>query len=163
MSRIVAVRRSAYRLAYQLLRAYSRLCHPSLSGVKCVLLDGELVLLVRHTYGERGWTLPGGIRARGEDPLGTARRELREELGIDVATLRGVGEIELRLDGRADRVHCFCAQVAGPTLRPDAAEIAEARWWPRDRLPAPLSPYTLEILGLTQRPRLLPLDRAGGL
>jgi 8-oxo-dGTP pyrophosphatase MutT (NUDIX family) len=147
---VLLARRSAYRLGYRLLRAYSRLRHPSLSGVKCVLCDGELVLLVRHTYGPPGWSLPGGIMRPSEDPLHTARRELAEELGVQVGALRAVGEIQAHIDGRRDRVHCFSAQVHSPVLTLDAAEIAEARWWPRDHLPRPLSPHTLEVLGLAR-------------
>jgi ADP-ribose pyrophosphatase YjhB (NUDIX family) len=159
----VLARRGAYRLGYRLLRSYSRVRHPSLSGVKCVLCDGELVLLVRHTYGPPGWSLPGGIMRRSEDPAHAARRELAEELGVQVDALRAVGEIQVHIDGRSDRVHCFCAAVRAPALRLQRAEIAEARWWPRDRLPDPLSPHTREVLGLSQPSPLLPLDRAGGL
>jgi ADP-ribose pyrophosphatase YjhB (NUDIX family) len=142
----LGVRRQGYRVAYQLLRGYSLLRHPSLTGVKCALTDGERVLLVRHTYGRPGWGLPGGILRHGEDPARTTRRELREELGLEVGELRGLGEIEVAIDGRHDRVHCFAAAVSRPAMRPDGAEIADARWWPRDRLPEQLSPYTREIV-----------------
>lgn len=144
----LGLRRRGYRLAYQALRCYSLLRHPSLAGVKCALTDGERVLLVWHTYGHPGWGLPGGILRRGEDPLQTTRRELREELGleVEVGELDGLGEIEVRIDGRRDLVHCFHAEVRSPSLSPDGAEIAAARWWPRDRLPDPLSPYTREVL-----------------
>jgi 8-oxo-dGTP pyrophosphatase MutT (NUDIX family) len=42
--------------------------------------DGRVVL-VRLTYA-RGWHLPGGGVARGEDPQAAALRELREEIGM---------------------------------------------------------------------------------
>src|SRR5579875_3194620 len=103
-------RRGAYQIGYELLRAYSLIRHPSLTGVKCVLRDGERVLLVRHTYGRPGWSLPGGLLGR--------------------------GEIEVAVDGRRDRVHCFGGEASAEAIRPNAAEIAEARWWPPDRLPS---------------------------
>jgi len=80
----VAVRRPAYRAAYRVLQVWWFVTRPQKSGVKCVLTDGEQVLLVRHTYGRRYWDVPGGSVKRGEPPLRAARREMREELGVDV-------------------------------------------------------------------------------
>ena len=41
------------------------------------------ILLVKPTYKE-GWDIPGGYVEPGESPRAAARREVREELGIDV-------------------------------------------------------------------------------
>ncbi|MGW8374345.1 NUDIX hydrolase [Streptomyces sp. ODS28] len=49
---------------------------------------GGRVLLVKPTYKE-AWDLPGGMAEANEAPHFAALRELREELGLDVA-LRGV-------------------------------------------------------------------------
>jgi len=46
--------------------------------------DGRgFVLLVKPTYKE-GWDLPGGYVEQGESPREAARREVREELGLDI-------------------------------------------------------------------------------
>lgn len=52
-------------------------------GAVCLLEhDGEfLVLWQPH---RRGWTLPGGLLSRGETPEEAVRREVREEVGLDV-------------------------------------------------------------------------------
>jgi ADP-ribose pyrophosphatase YjhB (NUDIX family) len=142
----LVVRRSAYRLGYELLRAYSLLRHPSLTGVKCVITDGGRVLLVRHTYGPPGWGLPGGLLHSGEDPASAARRELAEELGVKVGELGRLGEIEVAIDGRRDTVHCFHVDLRGGEIHTEAAEIAQACFYERDRLPRPLSPYTEAIV-----------------
>ncbi len=47
-----------------------------------LFVNGDRVLLVRKTYGER-WDIPGGYVDRGESPAQACRRELREELGLD--------------------------------------------------------------------------------
>jgi 8-oxo-dGTP diphosphatase len=41
------------------------------------------VLLVRPTY-KPGWDIPGGYVGVGESPLAACRREVREELGVDL-------------------------------------------------------------------------------
>lgn len=55
-----------------------------------VLLRDEegRVLLVKPTY-KPGWDLPGGMAEANEAPDDAARRELREELGLDI-TLHGL-------------------------------------------------------------------------
>ena len=55
-----------------------------------VLLRDEAgrVLLVKPTY-KPGWDLPGGMAEANEAPDDAARRELKEELGLDV-TLHGL-------------------------------------------------------------------------
>ena len=69
----VGLRRRAYRLAYALLCVYWFVRRPECHGVKCVLTDGALVLLVRHTYGPPLWDLPGGaIKSGGGAAAGRA-------------------------------------------------------------------------------------------
>jgi 8-oxo-dGTP diphosphatase len=54
-------------------------------GSGCLFRDGDgRLLLVKPTYKEN-WDLPGGAVEEGESPLAACRRELLEELGIDVA------------------------------------------------------------------------------
>ena len=75
MSIPVALRRQGYRTAHRLLRIWWFVRRPAMHGVKCVLTDGERVLLVRHTYGQRDWDLPGGNVRRGEVVQNAASRE----------------------------------------------------------------------------------------
>jgi 8-oxo-dGTP pyrophosphatase MutT (NUDIX family) len=142
----LGLRRLGYRLAHAALRAYWFVRRPHVEGVKCVLTSGEQVLLVRHTYGNRSWDLPGGSTKRNEPPLNTARREMHEELGIDVEHWRSLGQVFGSDYHRHDEMHCFQAELAQPELTFDRGEIAAAGWFHRDRLPARLSPHVLEIL-----------------
>lgn len=142
----VPLRRLGFRVAYAGLRVYWLLARPHVSGVKCVLTDGECVLLVRHTYGHRSWDLPGGGVKRGEPPAATARREMNEELGICVDDWRPLGEVSLSIDHRRDRLHCFQAELRAPQLEVDGAELSAARWFPRRELPDDLGRYVRPVL-----------------
>lgn len=49
-----------------------------------VVNDGGGVLLLRHTYGEPMWRLPGGLVERGEEVYDAAVREVAEEASCDI-------------------------------------------------------------------------------
>ncbi len=145
MSVAVALRRAAYRLAYAILRVYWYVWRPHVQGVKCVLTDGEQVLLVRHAYGPRTWDLPGGSIKRRESPANAATREMQEELGVWVPQWRPLGTLELVIDHRHDAIHCFAAELHAPELVIDRGELEAVRWFPLDRLPR-VGRYTQKIL-----------------
>jgi 8-oxo-dGTP diphosphatase len=131
------IRRSAYRVASHLLAAYRFVRRPTVRGVRCVLVRGGEVLLVRHTYCDRAWALPGGLMRRGEAPEITARREMREELGLDIAVWRALGHLRFVGTERARHVVACMAATAPPDeLDLNPAEIHEIAWFPRDALPA---------------------------
>jgi predicted NUDIX family NTP pyrophosphohydrolase len=79
------------------------------------LVDGELRVLLAHPGGPfwRGrdagaWSIPKGEYAVGEDPRNAARREFREELGIDPpGELLPLGEI---LQKAGKRVTAFAVE-----------------------------------------------------
>jgi 8-oxo-dGTP pyrophosphatase MutT (NUDIX family) len=131
----VTVRRLGYRVAYRLLQVFWLITRPSQEGVKCLLCNGDRVLLVRHTYGPRGWDLPGGMVKRGEDPRDTARREMHEELGVGPAHWTDLGSVSASLEHRHDTIHIFGAELATPALRVDRTELEIAQWFARGELP----------------------------
>lgn len=104
-------------------------------GAACVIEDDAgSILLVRLSY-RRGWGLPGGLIKRTEDVATCARREVKEEVDLDVDLL---GEPAVVVDSRPQRVDVvFRARPAttGVGVRASSAEILEARWFPADDLP----------------------------
>lgn len=61
----------------------------TVSAATILINEGREVLLLDHVLRPRsGWGLPGGFVDFGEQPEQTARREIREEIGIEIEGLR---------------------------------------------------------------------------
>jgi bis(5'-nucleosidyl)-tetraphosphatase len=97
---------------------------PSGDGLRCLLL---------RCYGY--WDCPKGEVEPGEDPLDTARREVREETGLDdLAFPWGHGCIETPPYGRGKVARYYLAQSAqGEVVLPVSPELGtpehhEFRW-----------------------------------
>lgn len=129
--------RPVYRIGYRIMQVYWRITHAHKRGVKCLILHEDEVLLVRHTYGDRRrWDLPGGSIKGGEQPIETAHREVREELGLTIGRWTPLGELAFRrMEGCRDTIYGFRGRVGELTLRIDEAEIAQARWFACGHLP----------------------------
>jgi 8-oxo-dGTP diphosphatase len=135
-----------YRWGHTALRAYWFVRRPRVQGVKCVLSSGEQILLVRHTYGRREWDLPGGLVKRDEPPIDAARREMHEELGVEIETWVPLGAMQTIVYHRLDNMHCFQAELADPRLTIDRGELAAVGWFTRTGLPPDLSGLVPTIL-----------------
>jgi 8-oxo-dGTP pyrophosphatase MutT (NUDIX family) len=146
MSPAIRARRLAYRIAAQLLRVLRPLVPIDWGGVKCVLTDGDQVLLVRHTYGSRQWDLPGGGRHRGERSIDAARREMHEELGLIIDDWRALGQLRARIERHRQTIDVYGAELSSPTLELDLGEIEVASWFARDRLPPDTARFVAPIL-----------------
>ena len=142
----IPLRRLAYRCAYVVLWAYRSVAKPALHGVKCVLVDSDRILLVRHTYGRGEWDFPGGGLKRNESPLTAARREIREELGVDIDHWLAIGDVLSRFQRTNSTMHCFRADLNEPRLTLDRGEILTARWFALDELPPNLARHVGPIL-----------------
>jgi len=142
----VLLLRLGYRAAYRGLQIYWFVFRPKTNGVKCVLTDGERVLLVRHTYGDRRWDLPGGTLRSGEDPEEGVRREMAEELGLELDELTSLGSLQVRAYHREDRLHCFQAELDNVPITLELAELSAAQWFPRGSIPGQVSRFVRPIL-----------------
>jgi 8-oxo-dGTP pyrophosphatase MutT (NUDIX family) len=137
--------RWGYRVALLVLQVWWIVRRPRTDGVRCVLRRGDAFVLVRHTYGDDGWMLPGGRIRRGESPVATAQREMRQELGVTATGWRELGYVAPRRGyRRASREEPFrrhgtyyvSAEVEAPAaLRPRAVELHEAGWFTLATLP----------------------------
>jgi 8-oxo-dGTP diphosphatase len=113
--------------------------------------DGK-VLLVRTSY-RNCYSLPGGFVRRGEPPVQAARRELHEELGIDLAeqSLRHVWHGTVPFESRQDTIDIWEASMdSPPAVHVAGREIIWADWMaPSAALGRHLLPHIVTYL--TQR------------
>ncbi len=103
-----------------------------------LLFDEEgRILLLEHVFRpDSGWGIPGGFLARREQPPEGLRRELREEISVEI---EDVEFLFARTLPRPKQVEIyFRARVVGdPT--PSSFEIKRAEWFALDELPEELS------------------------
>jgi len=145
----VPLLRLGYRSAYVAMRGWWFVRRPRLDGVKCALTDGGRVLLVRHTYGDRGWDLPGGSIKRRELPVQAARREMQEELGIEIEIWIPLGRVLSSMHDGRETMHCFQAELEDPEITIEPGELSAAKWFPRRALPSDLGEHVRRILART--------------
>ena len=79
------LKRIAAKAVYRLSRIARRFRKRSPLGATIAVVFDSKLLVIQHSY-RRGMALPGGRVKRGEEPIRAAARELREEVGIVVAT-----------------------------------------------------------------------------
>ena len=134
--------RALMPLAHRVRHAWRRWRKTPIAGVSVVITNlGGDVLLLKHSYGPNVWSLPGGGLKSGEDPLLAARREVREELGIELAWIAQFATLEEVISGSPHTAHLFAA-TCDQRPKPDGREIVEARFFPSHSLPEPLGRIT---------------------
>ena len=124
----------------------------------------DRVLLIRRAQPPRQgqWSLPGGAQKLGETVAEAARREVREEAGIEIELGPLVAIVDLieHDDAGGVRYHYtlldYRAEAKTTELAP-GSDAADARWFAPDEL-APLGLWreTARVIALSQRPRPCP-------
>jgi 8-oxo-dGTP diphosphatase len=124
-------------------------------GIGVVALRGDAVLLVRRGRAPRlgEWSLPGGGQRLGEGAEACARRELREEAGIEVGPLLLLAVIDAITPGepgRGPRFHYtiidYAARWTGGEARP-GGDVTEVAWAGPEELPRyALTPEALRVV-----------------
>jgi ADP-ribose pyrophosphatase YjhB (NUDIX family) len=107
-------------------------------GALCLIerADGALLLLRQSYRRKEAWGFPGGLLERGEQPVDAVRREVREELGVEVEVDDAPMVVVDAGHRRVDIV--YKGRLAGddpPPPTPSSPEIVEVRWFAPDALP----------------------------
>ena len=101
-----------------------------------VLPDGRIVLVQRSD--SREWGLPGGIIDWGEDISHAAKRELKEETGLDIVKIARLVGVYSSPD-RDPRLHSIsvvlAAEVTGELSAEDKLEVLQVKAFKPEDIP----------------------------
>lgn len=106
-------------------------------GAVCIIERDDGARLLVHQAYRYGWGLPGGLVKRGEDIAVCARREVLEEVGVNVEL---VGEPAVVVDPEPRRIDVVYLARLAPGVPPDAArpcspEIEDVGWFRSEDMP----------------------------
>jgi len=95
--------------------------------------DAGQVLLLKHRFRSgSGWGLPGGFLEKGEQPLDALRRELREEIGMEI---EGAEVFVARSFKKPRQVEVLFRCIANGDAKPRTMEVERAEWFSLESLP----------------------------
>ena len=134
-------------LIISLVKMYWQILKPHTYGVKAIILCDNEVLLVKN-ISEDSWHLPGGGVKKDEAKLEAVKREVREELKIDldfyakkleenklVKSNLLLGTYTSNKEGKQDTIHVYVYKLASKVkFELHDNELSDARWFNIDTL-----------------------------
>ena len=116
--------------------------HPAVT-TDCVIFgyepkEGLSVLLIKRGIEpfKDCWAFPGGFMEMEEDAEDCAKRELKEETGLEIRTMRQLGAFtDVNRDPRGRTVSIAYYAVIEKSDVKGSDDAAQARWFPIDSIP----------------------------
>lgn len=123
--------------------ACNRDLYPQIAPCTIVLVhDGDKIVLARAPRLPPGmYALVAGFVEPGETLEGCVAREVREEVGLDVADIRYVASQPWPFPSQL--MVGFFARATGGDLKADPSEIEDAQWFSIDELPSIPPPFSV--------------------
>jgi mutator protein MutT len=107
--------------------------HFTVTAGALIFNDAGQILLLKHRFrAGSGWGLPGGFLEQGEQPLDALKRELREEIGLEVES---AAIFHSRSFKKPRQVEILFLCRANRDVKPQAMEVERAEWFSVDSLP----------------------------
>jgi mutator protein MutT len=123
------------KLPARMRRWTMRLAHTrfTVTAGAVIFNDKREVLLLKHRFrAGSGWGLPGGFMEQGEQPIDALRRELREEIGLEVDDVEVFAARSFR---KPKQVEVLFRARANQHVKSQTIEVERAEWFSIDSLP----------------------------
>lgn len=126
------MKRIIYKILHPVARFYWRIFKPKTFGVKVLITnDSNQVLLVKTSYGlTNHWKIPGGgFKIKKELPEDSAKREVSEELDIQLKKISLIGKRLVSSEGKRDTVYIYKGYVNDVQRIKLSSELKEFQWF----------------------------------
>ena len=106
----------------------------TLNVVAAIIKKDNKILATKRGYGEfiNMWEFPGGKIEPGESHVVALKREIREELAVDVAVGERICTVEYDYPNFHLTMHCYFCFISNGVV--ELLEHKSARWLRRDEL-----------------------------
>ena len=108
-----------------------------------IIKRGKVLLGKRSNDPYRGyWDLPGGFLDDGENPEKGLKREMKEELGVEIEIKKFIGIFMDRFKDQDDWYNALCLHYLVSIKKGDPKpleEVSELQWFPLNNLPKRIS------------------------
>ncbi|HEV2829353.1 MAG TPA: NUDIX hydrolase [Pyrinomonadaceae bacterium] len=135
-----------------------RLSHPRFAVTAGAVVTDKRgrVLLLKHRFRPgSGWGMPGGFMEAGEQPEAALRRELREEIGLEIEQPKLVLVRAFKKPKQVEIV--FSCQAAGDTDQLNF-EIQRVAWFRLEELPKELPKNQVQLIRYVLADGAMPQD-----